>query len=203
MWLQRDQFTNTQIPVDDMTLILKQHEARMSNHAYSKAAKSPRGVLPCAPNLSVGDLVYLYDDRNKSSARSRYLVVSLEGEWCNIRKFVGSQLRKTSYRVRQTDCYLVPPSTTYSAIAGDISSDEDTHVPQSSRGDTTQQLPPPPDIPMAISEPPVAAPVDDHDSCENTAIELPDVTTNQSSPPLRRSTRQRRLPQKFEDFVLD
>ena len=203
MWLQRDQFTNTQIPVDDMTLILKQHEARMSNHAYSEAAKSPRGVLPCAPNLSVGDLVYLYDDRNKSSARSRYLVVSLEGEWCNIRKFVGSQLRKTSYRVRQTDCYLVPPSTTYSAIAGDISSDEDTHVPHSSCGDTTPQLPPPPDIPVAISEPPVAAPVDDHDSCEDTAIELPDVTTNQSSPPLRRSTRQRRLPQKFEDFVLD
>ena len=104
MWLQRDELTNGQIPVDDMTLILKQHEARISNHAYSEAAKSPRGVLPCALNLSVGDLVYLHDDRIKSSARNRYLVVSLEGEWCNMRKFVRSQLRKTSYRVRKTDC---------------------------------------------------------------------------------------------------
>ena len=86
---------------------------------------------------------------------------------------------------------LVPPSTTFSAIAGDISSDEDTHVPHSSRADTTPQPPPPPDIPVAISEPPVASPVDDHDSCEDSAIELPGVTTNQSSP-LRRSTRQRR-----------
>ena len=142
-------------------------------------------MLPCAPNLSIGDLVYLHDDRKMSSAHNRYLVVLLEGDRCNIRKFVGSQLRKTSYRVRKTDCYLVPPSTTDSAIAGDISSDEDTHVPHSSRVDASPQLLPPTDISVAIIEPPIAASVDDPDSCEDTAIELPDVTTNQSSPQRR------------------
>ena len=35
-------------------------------------------------------------------------MVSVDGLWCNVRKFVGSQLRSSSYRVKRTECYLVP-----------------------------------------------------------------------------------------------
>lgn len=56
----------------------------------------------------VGDLVYLYADRDKTRARSRYLVVSIDGEWCFIKKFIGNQLRSSSYKVKISECYRVP-----------------------------------------------------------------------------------------------
>ena len=43
--------------------------------------------------MSIGDVVYLRDDRSKLKARDRYLVVRVDGNWCEIRKFVGRQLR--------------------------------------------------------------------------------------------------------------
>ncbi len=107
MLLQRDQFSLEQLPVHDRELIALQHAHRLANHPHSVKAKAPlsRG----APSLDIcpGDLVYLYSDRNKSWARSRYLVLSSDGMWCNVRKFMGSQLRRASYRVRLTDCYKV------------------------------------------------------------------------------------------------
>ena len=63
---------------------------------------------PVTPDISVGDIVYLHSDRNKSCGRNRYLVVSTEDNWCNVQKFIGSQLRNTSYRVKHSECYKVP-----------------------------------------------------------------------------------------------
>ena len=37
-----------------------------------------------------------------------YLVTSVESDWCNIRKFIGSQLRSTTYRIKRSECYEVP-----------------------------------------------------------------------------------------------
>ncbi|CAG2247128.1 unnamed protein product [Mytilus edulis] len=108
MWTQRDQFSNNQIPLTDQSLIQRQHELRKSNHSYSEISKAPSGALPESPHLEVGDLVYVYNDRNKTCAHDRYLVVSTDNSWCNIRKFVGSQLRNTSYRVKRSNCYKVP-----------------------------------------------------------------------------------------------
>ena len=63
--------------------------------------------------VQVGDLVYVHvsSDGSKTHARNRYLVVSVDGLWCNIRKFNGSQLRSTSYRVKLSECYRVPDLT--------------------------------------------------------------------------------------------
>ena len=108
MWTQRDQFSNNQIPLTDQSLIQRQHELRKSNHCYSEISKAPSGALPESSHLEVGDLVYLYNDQNKTCPRDRYLVVSTDNYWCNIRKFVGSQLRNPSYRVKRSDCYKVP-----------------------------------------------------------------------------------------------
>ncbi|KAJ8400992.1 hypothetical protein AAFF_G00389490 [Aldrovandia affinis] len=107
MLLQRDQFSNRQLPVNDQELIMKQHSQRVTNHPYSVRSKTPSGRVAVPPTIRPGDLVYLYGDRNKSKARDRYLVTGVDGAWCNIRKFTGTQLRRTSYRVRLGDCYKV------------------------------------------------------------------------------------------------
>ena len=61
--------------------------------------------------VQVGDLVYITSDGCKTHARNRYLVVSIDGLWCNVHKFTGSQLRSTSYRVKLSECYRVPDLT--------------------------------------------------------------------------------------------
>ena len=112
MFMQRDQFSNIQIPVNDIHLIQSQYDAKCKNHAFSERAKAPK-VKSNSPqkycsSFRKGDLVYLYDDRNKFKARDRYLIVEINDEWCTINKFTGSQLRNTSYKVKVTECYKVP-----------------------------------------------------------------------------------------------
>ena len=107
---------------------MTQHNRRLANHGPSSKSKAPTRPPP-SPNLNirVGDLVYLRADRSKLHSRPRYLVCAVEGEWCNIRKFVRSQLRSTSYRVRQSDCLRVPSevSESCSQLRGTSQSDED------------------------------------------------------------------------------
>ena len=69
LWTQRDQFIQKQIPVEDRRVILEQHQNRISNHPVSM--KSKGGKQNKNPLIKEGDLVYLYDDKNKSRVRSR------------------------------------------------------------------------------------------------------------------------------------
>jgi len=97
MWTQRDQFSNSQIPLTDHDLINKHYQLHLTNHRHSEKSKAPLAKAATSPSVSIGDLVYLHCDRNKSRARDRYLVVSIDGKWYTIKKFVGSQWRSTSY----------------------------------------------------------------------------------------------------------
>ena len=107
MWLQCDQFTNSQIPVKDLQLLREQHSSCLRNHPVSERSKAP-GCSPLTPPpVGVGDLVYIASDGSKNRVRDRYLVVSIDSLWCNVRKFAGSQLRSTSYRVNGSECYRV------------------------------------------------------------------------------------------------
>ena len=108
LWTQRNQFTQEQLPLDDRETIINQQKAREINHSYSEQSKNPTQSLRRTPQLKVGDLVYLPLDRDKTKPRHRYLVVSLEKAWCLIRKFTGNQLRASPYKVRISDCHLVP-----------------------------------------------------------------------------------------------
>ena len=36
--------------------------------------------------------------------------MSIDGEWCFIKKFSGCQLHATSYKVKLAECYSVPPT---------------------------------------------------------------------------------------------
>ncbi len=109
MLFQRNQCTNEQIPMSDANLIKEQHQHRMSNHHHSMISKGGSNPLLSSSTIKVGDIVYLYKDRDKTKSRDRYIVTSIDGQWCNIRKFSGSQLRASSYKVKLVECYAVPP----------------------------------------------------------------------------------------------
>ena len=44
------------------------------------------------------------------------LVVSTDGSWLNISKFIGNQLRATSYRIKRAECYKVVADTPDSTV---------------------------------------------------------------------------------------
>jgi hypothetical protein len=107
---QRDQFTNCQLSISDREWILQKHLSRNVENCSAKS-NAPCQKYPPTPMFVVGDLVYLFCDRNKSKARNRYLVVSTDLEWCQMRKFAGNQLQQSSYKVKKSECYRVPSSS--------------------------------------------------------------------------------------------
>ena len=198
MMFQRDQFSHQQLPVDDQALIREQQTQRVANHPYSMRAKAPSGRAGAPVSLQPGDLVYLYGDRNKSRARDRYLVVSVDGAWCNIQKFTGNQLRRTSYRVRVSDCYKVrDQSPVTEPVDAGLSSDEDPV--ESLRG---------PDIPPAIAEPPLSpqyhggTSADVPETCEmDQSVEsVPPPEAEREVTVPRRSGRQTREPDRLRYY---
>jgi hypothetical protein len=153
MFTQRDQFTGHQLPIKDRELIMSQHELRVKNHPHSERSKmrgAPRGKPVTSEPISIGDLVYVKADRNKSQARERYLVISIVDDWCYIRKFVGSQLRSTSYKVKLSDCYKVPDHTTSRKLIW-----REPFGEEEESGDEVPlpKPPDPPNIPQELSTP--------------------------------------------------
>ena len=203
LWTQRDQFTNEQLPLTDYDLIRQQHSLRNANHAPSQLSKSPSHTVSKALNIDVGDIVYLYCDRNKSRSRCRYLVVSVDGVWLNVSKFIGNQLRATSYRVKRTECYKVaahtldPPTAYQYDDSTNTPTYDPTPEPRSSIP-TKLLYPATPDDAQSVHPIPDAqAPVvpdeerqESEDEENFPAEELP-----------RRSTRRRRPPEHLSDFV--
>ena len=77
--------------------------------------------------------MYVKSDRDKSCARDRYIIVSIDGEWCFIKKFSGSQLRASSYKVKLAECYTVPhtlPPPSYQSVVPTLDEDECVEIPQ-------------------------------------------------------------------------
>jgi hypothetical protein len=204
MLTQRDQFTHKQLPIEDRDLILQQHNAKLTNHPHSEKSKAPSGRVAIPPNSSVGDLIYLTSDRNKSCARDRYLVVACDGPWRDIRKFSGSQLRRTSYRVKDSECYKVP-ATPYcskplhqTAPSSEDEADEEEQL-------FTQPILYPPDPPT----PPTIPPVIQQPLEEERHTAGGDCDTSPSVEPVRptsvssRPSRERKPPKWLSDYVVD
>ena len=110
LWTHRDQYSNTQLPIDDTNTIRTQHQQRLKNHPCSERSKCPKEtrVHTSIHKIAVGDLVYLRTKRDKTKVRNRYLVVSIDRPWCFIKKFTNTQIRAVSYKVRLDECYRVP-----------------------------------------------------------------------------------------------
>ena len=70
--LQRDQETSEKIIVKDEYLSKQQQNQRSYNHPFSFKSKAPGRRDTLKANVSVGDLVFIKGERNKSRARYRY-----------------------------------------------------------------------------------------------------------------------------------
>lgn len=211
---QRDQFSGVQIPLSDSTLLDEQHSNRLSNHRPSVKAKFPKHHIPpqeTVPSISVGDLVYIKSDRDKSRARDRYLVTAIERQFVYVSKFVGSQLRSKSYKVHHSDCYLVPsqvPPVLRHCDPSDSDSDEDI-VPTADAPLLRAQPPidPTPILPELLPETidpatsPVTQPIPPP---TNLPQPIPPPTNLPQFPaPLRQSSRQRKVPAYLKDYDID
>ena len=208
MFTKRDQFSNIPLPVDDVELIIRKHKQHTDNHMASARSKAKCPPLPIA-DIEVGDLVYLNADKEKGKCRERYLVVNVEQDWCNVRKFTDTQLRSMTYRVKKSECFLVPSyRPTNSAQRYDIEVEDEipaTTLEQEQQPRTRadiENLQPTlaSHANPIVNEPSVVPEVDD--SAINTNI-VDETTTEQetseptaspvepiSSPPSRRSSRQ-------------
>ena len=107
LWTQRSQYTHEQLPICDRDLINNQHEKRLYNHRSNEKTKSRNKISSNQDFVEIGDLVYLYSDKNKIDRRQRYLVVKVIDDWLYVKKFVGNQLRNSSYKVKRSECFKV------------------------------------------------------------------------------------------------
>ena len=115
--LQRDQFTNSQMPLNNRSIIAAKHNRSLYNHRYSERSKAGSSPIHPEPSIRVGDLVYVYTDRDKNTPRSRYLVTMIEDPWCYIKKFVGDTLRANSYKVKKHEVFKVPSDMSQSRLS--------------------------------------------------------------------------------------
>ena len=187
---------NEQLPLTDYNLICQQHALRNANHAPSQLSKSPDGALPKSQHIDVGDIVYLYADRNKTRSRCRYIVVSTDGSCLNISKFIGTQLRATSHRVKRAVCKNVVADAADSTVMYECKDEIDAPIPD----DTPEPLP---SIPAQLSYPaqpdeaqpmqaaPQHRPLIASDEKPQYSADEQDVPTEQLP---RRSTRIRKPP---------
>ena len=222
IWTQRDMFTNEQIPLNDLTIIDEQYTSRSRNHRLSECSKTPRRKPPlCSSLVSKGDLVYL------TAERDRYIVPCVDGPWCDLKKFCGSQLRNKAYRVRRNECFKVVPEITTPASSPSIDLvDEDVLdptvrvVPGSSSPSNQLQYPPPP-LPSQPSLPPIPpaihlpdrSSIDTGQSNGGNTTSVHELETPEPEPPpsnittdpggVRRSNRDRRPNIRLKDYVLD
>ena len=195
LWTQRDQFTHCQLPMHDQQVIQKQYDNRLNNHECSKNSKG--GKDPQVPAIIVGDLVYLYADKDKSLARNRYIVVSVDNPWCTIRKFVGNQLRNNGYKVLITECYSVySPKQQDRSITPKYSSDEE-EVDHPTNNVIPRIIPP------ELTDPPTCFQLyPDHTTTSTVSNDFEPETPILSdvNEPSRRSTRSRKLPTYLQDY---
>ena len=155
IFYQRDQYTNAQLPIEDMLLIQSKHDRAVRNNISSESSKSGGRGPRVNQQIAVGDLVYVISDRDKNSPRARYLVVSIEDEWCSIRKFIGSTLKSNSYRVKMSEIYKVPPTTLQlqDHISAEPPPEDDTMCLEEDEAPAVVCRPSPPSVGLPISRP--------------------------------------------------
>ena len=133
LWTQRDQVTGDQLPINDRQLIINQYQQRLANHKHSQASKSCGKPPHPKPNVKVGSLVYLYNDRSKLVSRKRYLVTEICDDWVSLRRFTQNLLGYKEYKAKLSECYCIPTveNVTLPEL-DDSSSDEEGPLPAGS-----------------------------------------------------------------------
>ena len=185
------------MPLSDYDLILGKHEQRSTNHASSEKSKNPRGLVPNTPSLQVGDIVYLISDKDKSRARDRYIVVSIDFPWCFVKKFSGSQLRATSYKVKLSECYATSPSVIVADHSGPPASQDqdDEPSPVTPAVPAASVLPEsPPPAPPELTSVPSDEEQFPSSTCDDTTVEVPSLPVLQGEPSTSATAPDQALP---------
>ena len=135
IWTKRDQFTGKQLPVNDGKLIVQKVEERNRSHKSSSKYRSRGKSEAVYPEVSIGELVYINSDRDKTKRRDRYIVVKqkdtivLRPNTVCLQKFSGSQLRSRHYIVNLADVIKVPIQNDSHVKYTDVSSEDDELQP--------------------------------------------------------------------------
>ena len=219
-WTQRNQYTHEQIPISDQDILEKKYHLRAENHPHSENSKHRGGKFHTPPRVAVGDLVYLISDKDKLRARNRYLVTSVDGDWCFVKKFVGNQLRASSYKVKRDECYLVlgecdkfSSHTLYKAYES-----EDEEGGHEAKPPEPAKVPPvltnPSEAPILLALPEPSTSSESLDTMQlETGIDLSDASHDLNPQPQAseavitpqtstRPKRQTKRPKYLEDYVL-
>ena len=108
IWTQREMTTGNQIQFSDEAIVSDKINQRLSQHESSAKYKARGKTTEVIPAVEVGDIVYIWQDRNKSKSRDRYLVVEIDKDrYLQVQKFTGNQIRARKYRVKPSDVYSI------------------------------------------------------------------------------------------------
>lgn len=215
IWTQRDQFNGKQLPLSDRQIIHDRNNQRLQSHKSSAKFKSRGETLPVYPDIKIGDLVYLMQDRDKTKIRDRYLVTGFEFPHCTVQKFIGRQLRTKSYRVALEDCILVTSSVTLENNNNNNDSDseldfvDDTSEAENNASDHSEYLSADDDDVMNVNDDEpvvnmphehVPEPVNIH---EHVDFQAHDIAMNVNPPPVPplRPRRPVHRPKGFDDYI--
>ena len=174
MMTQRNQFTNTQIHINDFDIIMNKHKKAINNHSSSARSKAPGRAPRKVSDFSVGDLVYVYSDRDKHHSRQRYLLTGSENHMFQIRKLANTQFRSESTLVNAHEiyhaCKVTKPNNNFTTDSDDddtepINSNPVANVPTDSDNDSdsiydTEPSPVPIDAAQIPAPPVLASPND-------------------------------------------
>ena len=101
VWTMRDQITGEKLPIEDKNLIEEKYKSRLKRHETSAKYKGRGRTTETEIDVKVGEVVYLYQDRVKTNARSRYMVMEVEDQYCIVQKFTERQFRGKKYKVKK------------------------------------------------------------------------------------------------------
>ena len=131
--LPRDQYTNEEIPIDDIVLSKKQNVIRNQNHHASSRSKAPGKKLATNADVKVGDLVYLKAERQKNRLHDCYIITRNEKDNAYLQK-LGNNFMSCQYEVPLNHVFPAIRSKTYhdwdehKQYSGDDSSSEDNSI---------------------------------------------------------------------------
>ena len=205
VWRQRDMYTGDQLPMNDLDVIRNKAECRQKAHLPS-AKHSARGLVTEKPaRTHPGDIVYIYQDRDKTRSRDRYIVIRVEGRQSVLRKFSGNQLRAKEYLVDNVDIITVKPHIFPVSLLDDDdtdSCDDVNYMREVPKGDNEEVEEDEVDEDEATSEEGEDQSDTSTDNSEDESEDEPAVQQSpQNAAEPRRSGRSRRPPEKLESYL--